>query len=237
MECPLRIRRHPSWRLGKPPLLTLNHAQTRSCNDLELAGPGSAQNRTFGLMRDLRQYALRGLDAFASPSHPMAAARHCQNCPSSQRLPVFIGDLFWLHGPVRRLVVFVCFSRRRRRLHIVRFMMGGRVNRIDLHWRRADIGDVVPGSRRYEDAPAVRHFLFKIQFILGRAHLHATAAGVETQKLVGLRMRFKANIFPRQESTLASLADSARSRPPNGNLYFPLSHVRYRTIAAGVQYL
>ena len=63
--------------------------------------------------------------------------------------------MFWLHGPGRWLVVFVGFGRRRRRLHLAGRVVGGRVDRIDLHWRRPDIGDVVPGPRRNENAPSV----------------------------------------------------------------------------------
>src|SRR5476649_1832786 len=62
--------------------------------------------------------------------------------------------MLWLHGPGRWLVVFVGLSRRRRRLHLVGCMVGGGVDRIDLHWRRADVGDVVPSPRRIEDTPA-----------------------------------------------------------------------------------
>ena len=38
----------------------------------------------------------------------------------------------------------------------------GRIDRIDLHRNRADIGDVVPSPRRNEDTPAVRNFLLKV---------------------------------------------------------------------------
>src|ERR1017187_2074827 len=72
--------------------------------------------------------------------------------------------------------------------------MGGRIDRIDLHRSRADIGDVVPSPRWNEDTPAVRNFLFKSQFVFRGSHLHAATASVEAQELISLRMRFKANV-------------------------------------------
>src|SRR5665811_1486997 len=73
--------------------------------------------------------------------------------------------------------------------------MGGRVDSIELHRSRADIGDVVPSPRRNEDTPAVRNFLFKSQFVFRGSHLHPATASVEAQELICLWMCFKANVL------------------------------------------
>src|SRR5665811_438743 len=73
--------------------------------------------------------------------------------------------------------------------------MGGRIDHIDLHRSRADIGDVVPSPRRNEDTPAVRNFLFKSQFVFRGSHLRPATASVEAQELICLWMYFKANVL------------------------------------------
>src|SRR5450755_1808191 len=73
--------------------------------------------------------------------------------------------------------------------------MGGRIDRIDLHRSRANIGDVMPSPRRNEDTPAVRNFLFKSQFVFRGSHLHPATASVEAQELICLWMCFKANVL------------------------------------------
>src|ERR1022692_4315576 len=62
--------------------------------------------------------------------------------------------------------------------------MGGRIDRIDLHRSRADIGDVVPSPRRNEHTPAVRNFLFEGQLVFCGSHLHPATASVEAQELI-----------------------------------------------------
>src|SRR6188768_1022047 len=68
------------------------------------------------------------------------------------------------------------------------------VDRVDLHRLVADVRDVVPGACGHEDAPTVGYFLVKGELILCRAHLHATTAAIESQKLVRVGVRFKPDI-------------------------------------------
>jgi hypothetical protein len=112
---------------------------------------------------------------------------------SIARIPVFVGRMSWLHRPTCWFIVFVGLRDCRACLHIVGFMMGRRVNRINLHGHSADIGDVVPRASWNKDAPAVGYFAIKGQLIRCHAHLRAALARFQAQELIGLGMGLKAN--------------------------------------------
>ena len=53
---------------------------------------------------------------------------------------------------------------------------------------------VVPGSRRDEDTPAVGYQLVKGQRVFRCAHLNPAVTGIEPQELIGIGMRFEADV-------------------------------------------
>src|SRR5664280_1270732 len=73
-------------------------------------------------------------------------------------------------------------------VHLARLVVFGRVDGVDLHRLVADVGDVVPAAGRNDDAPAVGYLLVEGQFVLAGSHLGSTAAAVEPNELVGVRV-------------------------------------------------
>src|SRR5665647_2191079 len=95
-------------------------------------------------------------------------------------LRVLVCDRVWLNRPVGGFVVGVGGGDR---LVVLR-----RVDGVDLHRLVADVGDVVPAAGRNDDAPAVGYLLVEGQLVLAGSHLGSTAAAVEPNELVGVRV-------------------------------------------------
>src|SRR5450756_2557247 len=69
-----------------------------------------------------------------------------------------------------------------------------RVDGVDLHRLVADVGDVVPAAGRNDDAPAVGYLLVEGQLVLAGSHLGSTAAAVEPNELVGVRVLLQSDV-------------------------------------------
>ena len=101
---------------------------------------------------------------------------------------------FGLYGPACRGVIQVGRSIGRSLLNLARFVVGGRIDDVNLHWFFADVGDVVPRPGRNQNAPTVGNLLVKRELILRSANLDAASTGIQAKKLVGFRMHLQSNV-------------------------------------------
>src|SRR5450759_2586831 len=110
------------------------------------------------------------------------------------RSGVLVCGPVWLDGPVGGFVVGVGVGDRLGLLHLARRVVLGRVDGVDLHRLVADVGDVVPGTGRNDDAPAVGYLVVEGQFILAGSHLGSTPATVESNELVGVGVLLQSDV-------------------------------------------
>src|ERR1035437_251355 len=109
-------------------------------------------------------------------------------------LGVLVCDRVWLNRPVGGFVVGVGVGNRLGLVHLARLVVLRRVDGVDLHRLVADVGDVVPAAGRNDDAPAVGYLLVEGQFVLAGSHLGSTAAAVEPNELVGVRVLLPSDV-------------------------------------------
>src|SRR5665811_731592 len=100
----------------------------------------------------------------------------------------------WLNRPVGGFVIGVGVGNRLGLVHLARLVVLRRVDGVDLHRLVADVGDVVPGTGRNDDAPAVGYLLVEGQFILAGSHLGSTPATVESNELVGVGVLLQSDV-------------------------------------------
>ena len=79
-------------------------------------------------------------------------------------------------------------------MHLAGLVVGRCIDRVQLHRLVSDVGDVVPGACRHEDAPSVGHLLVELEVVSAGSHLNAAATGVQSEELIGLGVHLESDV-------------------------------------------
>jgi hypothetical protein len=97
------------------------------------------------------------------------------------------------------------------------------VKHIDSHIVRANIRDVVPGTRGYQESPTVADLLVEGEIVLGRAHLTPATTLFDANELVVVGMDLKPDVVAGSNAHDGDLQVSAR---PQGRAIRVVSECR-----------
>src|SRR5664279_886938 len=191
-----RTDAHLPHRLLRPEDLSCRHETCRTWRSMVRWPHGFEHREMTPPARNSDRRALRRLAGQFAPSRswrPATAAviNYAAIADVLVRrlsLGVLVCDRVWLNRPVGGFVVGVGVGDRLGLVHLARLVVLRRVDGVDLHRLVADVGDVVPAAGRNDDAPAVGYLLVEGQFVLAGSHLGSTAAAVEPNELVGVRV-------------------------------------------------